>query len=74
MSQDSRLTHLDEQGRVRMVDVGGKPPLRRQACAEGFFCGSATTLDRLEAGELPKGEALARPGSSAFRPPRGATS
>ncbi len=58
-TRDAKLTHLDEQGRVRMVDVGGKPPLRRQACAEGFFCGSAKTLDRLETGELPKGEALA---------------
>ncbi len=60
MTQDSsKLTHLDEHGRIRMVDVGGKPLLRRQACAEGFLCGSAQTLDRLQTGELPKGEALA---------------
>ncbi len=53
------LSHVDEQGRVRMVDVGSKEPLRRRAVAEGFLCASTQTLDRLEAGELPKGEALA---------------
>ncbi len=53
------LTHLDEAGAVRMVDVGGKPEVHREAVAEGFFCAAAETLDRLEAGHLPKGEALA---------------
>ena len=52
------LTHIDEQGRARMVDVGDKPPMRRIAIAEGFFCAAAETLDRLMAGDLPKGEAL----------------
>lgn len=41
-----------------MVDVGDKPPLRRTAIAEGFLVAAAGTLDRLEAGDLPKGEAL----------------
>jgi cyclic pyranopterin phosphate synthase len=53
------LTHLDEHGRVRMVDVGDKPPVRREAIAEGMFCAAPGTLDRLLAGDLPKGEALA---------------
>ena len=53
------LTHLDEKGRARMVDVGDKPPMRRTAIAEGFFCAAPETLDRLMAGDLPKGEALA---------------
>ena len=53
------LTHLDQRGRARMVDVGGKQPCRRTAVAEGFFCASPQTLDRLEAGSLPKGEGLA---------------
>ena len=47
------LTHLDERGRARMVDVGDKPPLRRTAIAEGFLVAAAATLDRLEAGDLP---------------------
>jgi cyclic pyranopterin phosphate synthase len=53
------LTHLDDRGRARMVDVGEKPPMRREAVAEGMFCAAAETLDRLLAGDLPKGEALA---------------
>ncbi len=53
------LTHLDEQGRARMVDVGEKPLQRRIAIAEGFFCAAPETLDRLMSGDLPKGEALA---------------
>lgn len=56
---NDKLTHIDEQGRASMVDVGSKPPVRRTAVAEGFFCAAGTTLDRLEAGALPKGEALA---------------
>lgn len=54
-----KMTHLDEQGRARMVDVGDKPPLRRVAAAAGDFVAAAATLDRLLAGDLPKGEALA---------------
>lgn len=42
-----------------MVDVGDKPPMRREATAEGFFCAAVTTLDKVEAGDVPKGEALA---------------
>jgi len=53
------LTHIDKQGNARMVDVGSKPPMRRTAVAEGFFCAARNTLDLLEAGDLPKGEALA---------------
>ena len=53
------LTHLDEHGRASMVDVGSKPPMRREAIAEGFFCAAAETLDKIEAGDMPKGEALA---------------
>jgi cyclic pyranopterin phosphate synthase len=52
------LTHLDDRGRARMVDVGHKPPLRRTAVAEGFLVAAATTLDRVLSGDLPKGEAL----------------
>jgi cyclic pyranopterin phosphate synthase len=42
-----------------MVDVGGKSPMKRVAVAEGIFHAASATLDLLEAGELPKGEALA---------------
>lgn len=53
------LTHLDEHGRASMVDVGSKDPMRREAIAEGFFCAAADTLDKVETGNTPKGEALA---------------
>ncbi|MCH2162723.1 MAG: hypothetical protein MK085_12735, partial [Phycisphaerales bacterium] len=56
---DPGLSHLDEQGRASMVDVGHKPPMRRTAIAEGALVASADTLDRLMSGDLPKGEALA---------------
>lgn len=53
------MTHVDARGRARMVDVGEKPIVRRDAVAEGFFCANAETIDRLMTGDLPKGEALA---------------
>ena len=56
---DGELTHLDKAGRLRMVDVGQKPPMHRRAVAEAYFCASDATLDRLQSGDLPKGEALA---------------
>lgn len=56
---DEGLTHLDEQGRVRMVDVGGKPVTRRRAVAEGFLRMEPATLEALRAGRVEKGDALA---------------
>ena len=53
------LTHLDDEGRVQMVDVGAKPPLRRRAVAEGYLIANPDTVSRVLGGELPKGEALA---------------
>jgi len=53
------LTHIDEQGNARMVDVGDKPPMRRRAVAAGDFVAAKGTLDKVLAGDLPKGEALA---------------
>src|SRR5690554_6727380 len=58
MSQE-RLSHIDEQGRAQMVNVGAKPAVHREAAAEGCFCAKHETLDMIEAGHMPKGEALA---------------
>ena len=55
----SDLTHLDEQGRARMVDVGGKPDTRRTAVAKGEVRLSARTLQRILSGDVPKGDVLA---------------
>lgn len=52
------LTHVDAKGAARMVDVGDKPVVRREAVAEGFLVAAPATLDRLMKGDLPKGEAL----------------
>jgi cyclic pyranopterin phosphate synthase len=53
----SELSHVDEAGHVRMVDVGGKPPLRRRAVARATVRMAPETVASLRA--LPKGDALA---------------
>jgi cyclic pyranopterin phosphate synthase len=50
------LSHVDESGAVKMVDVGGKPAERRRAVARAVVHMSPGTAERL--GELPKGDAL----------------
>ena len=52
----SDLSHVDESGAVRMVDVGGKPLSRRRAVARATVRMTAETARRLR--ELPKGDAL----------------
>jgi len=51
------LSHVDESGNVRMVDVGGKPLSRRRAVARAEVHMASATARRLR--ELPKGDALA---------------
>jgi cyclic pyranopterin monophosphate synthase len=53
----SELSHVDEGGRVRMVDVGGKPLSRRRAVARAVLRVKPETAARL--GSLPKGDAVA---------------
>jgi cyclic pyranopterin monophosphate synthase len=53
----SDLSHVDESGSVRMVDVGAKPLSRRRAVAHAEVRMSPGTTDRLR--DLPKGDALA---------------
>jgi cyclic pyranopterin phosphate synthase len=50
------LSHVDESGDVRMVDVGGKPVSRRRAVAAATVRMAPETAERLR--ELPKGDAL----------------
>ncbi|MCH2187552.1 cyclic pyranopterin monophosphate synthase MoaC [Myxococcota bacterium] len=54
-----RLTHVDEQGHVRMVDVGGKPVTHRVCLAAGEVLLAPDTLARIVSGETPKGDVLA---------------
>ncbi|HET7857496.1 MAG TPA: cyclic pyranopterin monophosphate synthase MoaC [Gaiellaceae bacterium] len=53
----SGLSHVDDEGRLRMVDVGGKELSRRRAVARATLCVSPETARSLR--ELPKGDALA---------------
>lgn len=52
------LTHLDDQGRARMVDVGDKVASERRAVASGFLVMSASTMDLVLTGEMPKGNVV----------------
>lgn len=52
------MTHLDDEGRARMVDVGGKPSTDRKATAEAFIVLAESTRAALFSGGLPKGDAL----------------
>ena len=52
----TELSHVDDKGRVRMVDVGGKPLSRRKAIARATVRMAPETAARLR--ELPKGDAL----------------
>jgi cyclic pyranopterin monophosphate synthase len=53
----SELSHVDDSGSVRMVDVGGKPEQRRRAVARAVVRMAPATAAQLRA--LPKGDALA---------------
>ena len=53
----SELSHVNEAGDVRMVDVGGKPVSRRRAVARATVRMAPETAQRLR--DLPKGDALA---------------
>jgi cyclic pyranopterin phosphate synthase len=54
-----KLTHLDEQGRARMVDVGAKELSERVCTARAEVHMSATTLEAIASGGVPKGDVFA---------------
>jgi cyclic pyranopterin phosphate synthase len=54
----SRLSHLDAQGRARMVDVSDKTPTARTARAEGTLTCRGETLEAVKAGTTPKGSVI----------------
>jgi cyclic pyranopterin monophosphate synthase len=53
-----KLSHVDETGRIRMVDVGHKPVSAREAVASGHITLSAEALKQVRAGGLKKGDPL----------------
>lgn len=52
------LSHLDDAGRARMVDVGGKPETKRTAVAEGAVRMSREAFGKVERHEVEKGDVL----------------
>jgi cyclic pyranopterin monophosphate synthase len=52
------LSHVDEAGRIRMVDVSAKPPTVREAVARGYISMSAEALRQVRSGGLKKGDPL----------------
>ena len=52
------LSHVDEEGRVRMVDVTGKDVTQRVAVARGVVTMHAETLAAIAEGRIPKGDVL----------------
>ena len=54
----SDLTHIDESGRARMVDVSGKEVTARTAAAQGTLRCAPETIARVRAGTTPKGSVL----------------
>ena len=54
----NKLTHLDDHGSARMVDVGAKEATARTAVASGQIRMSGAALDAVRAGNAPKGDVL----------------
>jgi cyclic pyranopterin phosphate synthase len=58
-TKGERLAHLDDGGAAHMVDVSAKEETRREATAQAVLRTRSDVVERLVAGNLPKGEALA---------------
>jgi cyclic pyranopterin phosphate synthase len=54
----ARLSHLDDSGKARMVDVGAKPVTSREALARGEITMSAAALTLIRTGKVAKGDPL----------------
>lgn len=55
---DAKLTHLDKDGRARMVDVGDKPETTRTAMAEARLVAKPETLQLVRDGTAKKGDVI----------------
>jgi cyclic pyranopterin phosphate synthase len=54
----SKLTHLNRKGEAAMVDVSAKPPVRREAVAEGRIMLAPATLELIRTNQVKKGDVL----------------
>jgi cyclic pyranopterin phosphate synthase len=53
-----KLSHLDEKGRAKMVDVSAKADTQREAITKGVVRMKAETLEMITQGQMPKGNVL----------------
>lgn len=53
-----KLTHFDEKGKARMVDVSGKPETVREATASGSVSMKPETIRLIKSGSIEKGDVL----------------
>ena len=53
-----KLSHVDEHGQARMVDVGAKHPQHRTACATGKIALAPATLEQIAQATMKKGDVL----------------
>lgn len=56
--RDAKLSHVDDGGRARMVDVTAKPETERMACARGAISMLPATLAAIRGNRTPKGDVL----------------
>lgn len=56
---NNHLTHIDDSGKARMVDVSVKTRVRRTACAEGFIRLAHETIQAIKTSTIAKGDVLA---------------
>ena len=59
MAKAKRLSHVDQSGRARMVDVSAKDVTTREAVARGRVTMQPETLAQIVDGTVPKGDVLA---------------
>ena len=59
MTGKDKLTHIDEEGAARMVDISAKAETKREAVAEGRILIAAPALEAIRAGTVKKGDVLA---------------
>jgi len=59
-NRKSGLTHLDKEGKARMVDVSGKPSTKREAIAKGSVYMQPATMRLIKDKAIPKGDVMAQ--------------
>lgn len=53
-----KFSHLDEKGKAKMVDVGGKPDVKRTAIAKGSIALAAETIKLIKDNQMKKGDVI----------------